>query len=274
MAQPEADTRIVGLAMCVSPHGRLHVESAATSEPGAAEFPESAARRVLQAFSDSSARGLLHLATVELQTPLPAGLGYARDLAKDYLTALCHAAGTDGATELAPVAPSPHDELAFRVLQAPPMKGLEYLSAEILQTWWRELDELVRGEIRDFPGGAQAYLREKNPLWRLVGRVTFHLAENKRDEQHPFAFMASYSNRLSAQGRVQHLPMAKALGEYAGARNRQALISLLSPIQAASEKSTLVKELVDSGDIYRPLAWAPRRPTGSSRISPRWRKPG
>ena len=31
------------------------------------------------------------------------------------------------------------------------------------------------------PGGAQAYLREKNPLWRLVGRVTFHLAENKRD---------------------------------------------------------------------------------------------
>ena len=43
---------------------------------------------MLQAFSDDPARGLLHLATVELQTPLPASLGYARDLAKDYLTAL------------------------------------------------------------------------------------------------------------------------------------------------------------------------------------------
>jgi non-specific serine/threonine protein kinase len=71
--------------------------------------------------------------------------------------------------------------------------------------------------------------------------------------------MASYSSRLSAQGRLQHLPMAKALQEYAGAKNRQALISLLSPIQAASENIAMVKELVDSGDIYRSLAWAPRQ---------------
>ena len=228
---------------------------------GAPGLPASAASRVLQAFSDGPAQGLLHLATVELQTLLPASLGYVRDVAKDYMTALCHAAGTDGATELAPVGP-PSEELAFRVLQAPPMKGLEYLSASILKSWWRELDEFVRREILAFPGGTQAYLHDKNPVWRLVGRVTFHLAENKRDEQYPFAFMASYSSRLSTQGRLQHLPMAKALQEYAGAKNRQALISLLSPIQTACEKSNLVKELVDSGDIYRPLAWTPRQAYG------------
>jgi non-specific serine/threonine protein kinase len=142
------------------------------------------------------------------------------------------------------------------------MKGLEYLSASVLRIWWQELDECVREDIRAFAGGAQAYLREKNPLWRLVGRVTFHLAENKRDEQHPFAFMASYSSRLSAQGRLQHLPLARALQDYAGSKNRQALISLLSPIQAASEHSAMVKELVDSGDIYRPLAWTPRQAYG------------
>ncbi len=262
MAQQEADHRFIRLALAISPQGRLHVAETVEADPAAPGLPESTARRVLQAFSDATARGLLHLATVELQTPLPASLGYARDVAKDYLTALCHAAGIDGSTELAPVAPPPSEELAFRALQGPPMKGLEYLSAEVLQSWWRELDEFIRGEIRAFPGGAQAYLREKNPLWRLVGRVTFHLAENKRDEKYPFAFMASYSNRLSAQGRLQHLPMAKALHEHAGAKNRQALISLLSPIQAACEKSSLVKELVDSGDIYRPLAWTPRQAYG------------
>jgi non-specific serine/threonine protein kinase len=256
----ETDNQCFKLALAISPQGRLHVEE--TAEADVMPLPEVTAKRVLQAFSERPSQGLLHLATVELQTVLPACLGYARDLARDYLTALCHTSGLDGTIEPVAVDPPPSGDLAFRTLQAPPMKGLEYLSAEVLQGWWRELDAFARGEIRAFSGGAQAYLREKNPLWRLVGRVTFHLAENKRDEQYPFAFMASYSSRLSAQGRLQHLPMAKALQEYAGAKNRQALISLLSPIQAASEKISLVKELVDSGDIYRPLAWAPRQAYG------------
>jgi non-specific serine/threonine protein kinase len=241
----------------ISPQGRLHLEE--TAEPEAPPLPEPIARRVLRAFADGPSRGLLHLATVELQTLLPPGLGYARDFARDYLTRLCHTPGLDGAAELAPLAPPPAEELAFRAIQAPPMQGLEYLSAEVLSGWWRELDDFVRGEVRAFPGGAQAYLQGKNPLWRLVGRVTFHLAENKRDTEHPFAFMASYGSRLSAQARLQHLPLAKALHDYAGARNREALIALLSPIQRASEKTALVKDLVDSGDIYRPLGGAPRQ---------------
>jgi non-specific serine/threonine protein kinase len=243
--------------LSISPQGRLHVEETAESE--APPLPAPIARRVLRAFAEGPSRGLLHLATVELQTPLPAGLGYARDFARDYLTRLCHTPGLDGAAELAPLAPPPAEELAFRAIQAPPMTGLEYLSAEALNGWWRELDDFVRGEIRTSPRGAQAYLQEQNPLWRLVGRVTFHLAENKRDAEHPFAFMASYASRLSAQARLQHLPLARALQDYAGARNRQALIALLSPIQRASEKTALVKDLVDSGDIYRPLAWTPRQ---------------
>ncbi len=258
MIRQDTDTPIAGVAPYVTPQGHLHVEATDAPGPGAPGLPQGVGRRVLEAFTTGMARGLLHLATVELQTPLPADLAYARDVARDYLTALCHVAGGDGDAEPAVVPPPSSEELAFRVLQAPPMKGLEYLSAEVLQGWWRELDEFVRAEIRASAGGVQAYLRERNPLWRGVGRVTFHLAENKRDEQYPFAFMASYSSRLSEQGRLQHRPLGKALQEYAGAKNRQGLIALLSPIQAASEKSELVKQLVESGDIYRPLAWTPR----------------
>src|SRR5437588_7097458 len=63
---------------------------------------------------------------------------------------------------------------------------------------------------------------------------------------------------MSPQGSHQHEPHGRALQQYAGARNRPALLSLLMPLQKASERSELVKELVDSGDVYHPLAWSPR----------------
>ena len=138
------------------------------------------------------------------------------------------------------------------------MQGCEYLTHEVLSAWWLELDALVRNEIERHGGGVQAYLSERSPQWRLVGRVTLHLAENKRDPQHPFAFLATYIPKLSAQGRVQHEPLGKALHEYAGAKNRTALLSLLLPIQRATERSPLIKEMVESGEIYQPLAWSPR----------------
>ena len=89
------------------------------------------------------------------------------------------------------------------------MRGLEYLTSAALSAWWSALDDHVRDEMRACKEGPHAYLRQKNPLWRLVGRVTLHLAENKRDPEHPFAFLATYAQRLSTQGRVQHLPLRR-----------------------------------------------------------------
>ncbi len=45
----------------------------------------------------------------------------------------------------------------------------------------------------------------------------------------------------------------------AGAKNKAALVRLLSPVQQASQRSAWVKDLVESGDIYQPLAWTPRQ---------------
>ena len=243
----------MAISLSISPQGRPYV-----AEPASADAP--AEKRVAAAFAESAARGLLHLATTELQSHLPPDLAFARDFGREYLTRLCHVPPTENA---AGASPSPlevpaSDELGAIALRAPPMRGLEYLTADVLAAWWAELDALVRAEARQHPGGLADYLREKNPLWRLVGRVTFHLAENKRDPDYPFAFMASYASRLSAQGRVQHLPLGRALEEYAGARNREKLLALLTPIQRAAERSAIAKELVESGEVYHPLAWTPR----------------
>jgi non-specific serine/threonine protein kinase len=249
------------IVLSISPHGRLFVEE--SDAEGVAALGGAAGRRVAAAFAESAARGLLHLATAELQTHLPPAFAFARDFAREYLTRVCHTPAPDGPRSDEPGRAEPlpapdHADLAATVLRAPPMRGLEYLGTAALASWWAELDALVRAEASATPGGVAAYLRERNPLWRLVGRVTFHLAENKRDPDHPFAFMATYATRLSAQGRVQHLPLGRALQEYAGAKRRGELLSLLTPVQRAAERSGLAKELVESGDVYHPLAWAAR----------------
>jgi hypothetical protein len=69
--------------LSISPHGRLFVETAPDSNEGAA-------KRIIEAFADSSSRGILHLSTTELQTSLPADLSFARDFGRAYLTQLCH----------------------------------------------------------------------------------------------------------------------------------------------------------------------------------------
>ena len=81
------------------------------------------------AFSESPACGLLHLATRELETSLPAPFGFARDLARLYLTRLCQTPTEGEQGTLAPVPHPSETDLAFQVLQAPPMQGLEYLNS-------------------------------------------------------------------------------------------------------------------------------------------------
>ncbi|MGC8624736.1 MAG: DEAD/DEAH box helicase [Phycisphaerae bacterium] len=237
----------------VTPEGKLLLVPS-DNDPIAA-LPRGVEQRIVDAFAGSESAGLLHLATVELETPLTPVLSYFRDFAREYLVRLCHTPGleTTAGPQAIPIPAA--EELSFRCMQAPPMPGLEYLNADTLIRCWNDLDQFVRGEIARVPGGTAAYLREKNPIWRLVGRVTFHLAENKRDLSSPFAFLATYTNRLTAQATLRHLPLNAALQEYAGAGNRERLIALLTPIERAAEKSQLVRELVESGDIYHPLAW-------------------
>ena len=236
----------MNLELSISRHGHLYVEGLPA--------PEAGAKRIHRAFSEGAAHGLLHLATVELQTDLPPAFSFARDWGRAYLTQLCHLPESDSVWSV----PLPSlEERTAAVLGAPPMRGAEYLSAEVLEAWWMEVDALARAEVKRAGGNVQEFLQQRNPLWRAVGRVTFHLAENKRDPVCPFAFLATYSSRLSVHGKLQHLPLERALQEYGAAKNRGALLSLLQPIQQAAERIEWVRDLADSGEVYQPLAWEP-----------------
>ncbi len=221
------------------------------------------------AFENSSADGLVLLASQALGHELPAGLVFWRGLARRFFQAVCHE-GEGAFEKWVSIAPPSDEDLSQLVAEAPPMRGLEYLDADLLRRLWTELRDLVVAEAGKHPEGAAAYLSTVNPLWHLLGRVTFHLAENKRDAERPFAFLATYTHRLSGQARLQHLPLADAVKTYAGAKDHAKLESLLEPVRRAAEQSSLVRELLDSKALFVAQAWsigqAHRFLTESSRI--------
>jgi non-specific serine/threonine protein kinase len=254
------------LRLAVSPAGHLHDSAPAAegvpvaeAEPTADDGLSAAARvRTRAAFARGTGTGLFHLGASEpATTTLAPALAFARDLGKAYVTRLCGLPDLEAERERAHVPPPGDDELARLAAGVPPMPGAEYVDAARLATWWTEIEAAFRSEIAAFPGSVQELLRERSALWNTVGRVCFHLAENPGDEEHPFAFLATYTSAVSKKARVAHAPLSRALAESSARGDRTALLSLLVPVQRAAERSPLVAELVESGDLYQPLAWTP-----------------
>jgi len=208
------------------------------------------------AFAADWREALFSLAAGRIDTEGSPAARFWQQVAERYLTALCQLPSHH--TRVAVEPPASADCAAW-VLAAPPMVGGEYLSEDSLRGVWSHLDKWVREAVGTTAGGLPAFLRARAPSWHQVGRVCFHLAENRNDEERPFAFMATYASGFGATGRVKHLPLRRALEQYAGARNRAALVALLSPIQQAAQTCDWVRELVDSGDVYQALAWTPER---------------
>ncbi len=213
-------------------------------------------RRVAEAFSSDVGEGLFALAAQRPDALLTPSVAYFRDFARLYLARLCHVPpGVNG--QLVALEPPEQGEIGTFILSVPPMQGAEYVCAEVLQGLWRHLDEWTRRSIARTKGGLVAFLSEHAPQWHQVGRVCFHLAENKRNPDYPFAFMATYTPSLSKGDRAQYLPLGRALEEYAGAKNKPVLVKLLTPVNEAAKRSDFVRELVDSGEVFHPQAWTP-----------------
>jgi SNF2 family DNA or RNA helicase len=232
--------------IALSPHGLLYLlpsANALISEP------------IQSAFATGSAEGLLFLGLHEGSTELPADLSYWLKLSQHYFSHLC---ALPESTHEPINLPPPREELTALCLSAPPMVGGEYLHVEILAELWESLHRRFQAELQKSHEPIQKFFTRHGSVWNLVGRVCFHLAENKGNEDIPFAFLATYTPRISTQGRAQYLPLGKALQEYAGEKHTKQLLQLLLPIQKGSEKSLFLKALVDSGEVFHALAWTPQ----------------
>ncbi|HLL55680.1 MAG TPA: DEAD/DEAH box helicase [Myxococcaceae bacterium] len=201
---------------------------------------------------------MLHLGACEVTTSLPSALAFWRDFGRRFMTALCATPELEDARDRVEVPPPTLADLERLARAAPPMEGGEYLTAGVLQSLWSDLLHAWRQQVQAWRGSVQELLTTKDPAWNVVGRVHLHLAENKRDSERPFAFLATYTTGLTAQGKPQHRPLGQAVRESSSARDKGRLLALLAPLQKAARLSGFIKELLDRGELFEPLAWTPR----------------
>ncbi|MBS0260488.1 MAG: DEAD/DEAH box helicase [Planctomycetes bacterium] len=239
------------LEIIITPAGQLRVVDADESVP---EIPVAAGERLVAAFEESTAGGLIELASPGLGETLPASLVFWRGFSRWFFQAVCQL-GENGFAQWSTLPAPAVGELEERVAAAPPMRGLEYLDVRLLTELWGALRDQVVTRAQAHRQGPASYLETVNPLWHLLGRVTFHLAENKRDAARPFAFLATYTHKISGQAKLQHLPMAEALKMYAGTKDLAKLESLLEPVKRAADRSPLVRGLLSSKALFAPQAW-------------------
>ena len=235
------------LGLRLTPQG--HLVSEETEDAPVLE--DKIAMRLVEAFAQGSGHGLMWLGAEEVGRALPPVLGWWRDFAARYVAGVCLRSSDTAFT----VPPPDGGELATLVLTAPMMPGAEYLTQDILKALWEETGAAFSASLAAAGMDIQAFLKSLNPAWNLIGRVHFNLAENRRDPDLPFAFLATYTTGLSDRATAQHVPLGQALSEYSGAANRDKLLSLLVPVQRAGETCGWLKAMVDAGEIFHPLRW-------------------
>lgn len=238
------------LALALSPAGHIYLEDA---DKNIHELPLAQAEKIQSYFAQGYGIGLLRLGLHHFEVTLPPSFCFWQRFAQHFIAEACKNSGLNSKEIVIPL-PVNLDLQEF-MFQAPFMTGGEYLNAEVLNEIWNEFNVALSRELDHFGGDLQNYLSAYNGNWNLVGRVCFHLAENKDNPSLPFAFLATYTTHLSTSAKVQHLPLGRALQEYAGEKNKSSLLALLLPVQKAASQSPLIQELVASNEIFQPLAW-------------------
>lgn len=242
-------------SLALSPEGHVYLNESILTE----EFlPLPIIEKLRASFAQGCQLGLLHLGIQDFGTALPPSFFFWQSFSRKFISQVCKLTNSSGNQALPSIPALNPTELQEILNRALFIQGIEYLNIDVLSSIWRSLSDALEMELSHFSGGVQDYLKLYNPRWNFVGRVCFHLAENKKNEEKPFAFLATYTTHLSQQAVAQHLPLKQALQNYAGKENHAALLALLLPVQRAADHSTFIKELVDSGTIFHAQTWSPK----------------
>ena len=144
------------------------------------------------------------------------------------------------------------DETSDRLLEiAPYLHGQSLLGRDWIEDAWRNLHASYAHYLRNRDGSIAQLLVSGSAHVQIVGRIFFHLVENKETDEFPFSFMATYAAEGGTSGKSRHLPLKNALMEYEDDNGK--LLQLLSTVHKAASGSRLIAELLDSGDIFHPI---------------------
>ena len=141
-AGPESKPRV--LVSERTPGGRILI--GASDEPGP-ELSRRTEGRILAAFAEGPAAGVLHLGVAEPGTDLHPSLEFWRDLGRMFVAAAC--AALDPLEPETFIHPEPEPgALAGHAESVPPMPGAEFVTAEVLEGLWRDLGSVLAERAR------------------------------------------------------------------------------------------------------------------------------
>ena len=237
----EAD-QIAPLSFRVSPHGHPLIQESASTNSWA------------KAFSVSTSEGIWTLATSTQVSDDT--VRFWRSIGNAFLLEIAERQHLPSASERTELDLS--DELLSDFVTAKPLcDGAEYITAENLRNLWSEMTQELREQLQheQHEGNLAGWLETRGGQFGLLGKVCLHLAENKRSESHPFAFMATVALTITDDGRVIYSPLGRALEDAEDAGEKNKILKLLVPLLEASQNIPWLSLAIAEKDIYGAQIW-------------------
>lgn len=200
-------------------------------------------------FCEQKYKTLFHLGFVAGQSNMSPSIAYLHHIADLLVRRICASPDIELVREDAEVTLE-KEEIERLKEEAPFAHGVEFVGEEWLLNLWNRLLLEFKEEIKQYTGTVAAYFVEFNPNISVAGRVFFHLVENQ-DDEFPFAFMATYSMKPPKSKKAIHTPLKNALLEFK--QDQKKLLSLMSTVAKAADKSRLISDLMESGEMFSPL---------------------
>jgi len=236
------------VAVCL-PGPRLVVDWNLTGRPLDRDR-ESLEEELFRRYGESESGFFLYLGFCGNTLLLSESMEFLRDFAGLYVKKMSQTPGLESLREKVSPALEPA-ELDEFIARRSFIIGGDSLTPDFLKGLWAEINRAFTDRLKVHKGTVEEFVKTFSPEIHIAGRVYFHLVESGKAGS-PFAFMATYSARLDSEGKTSHIPLKHALSEY-GSDSRK-LLELLSTVYSAAKESRIVAELIESGELFHPIA--------------------
>jgi hypothetical protein len=142
-------------------------------------------------------------------------------------------------------------DLSLFIDKFPAMTGSQIDLSSFLKDKWDLLNSTFHSLASTFRGSIDSLFQSLSPKQHHIDRIHFHLVENRKSQNRPFAFLATYTVKNSISGHVRHLPLKAALQEYADDKNK--LLELLAIVNKVSKNNPLISSFNQSGELFNPI---------------------
>lgn len=239
------------LIAAIFPDGTVHLEWTPTKKK-VYKNTHLLQKDIFKHSKDGFAACLLYLGFCDEEIPLSPSLTFFRDFAHLYSYKLSHTPDLEAQRAKIEI-PITDDEITDLLQKAPFMVGSQRFNKNILKQLWQQLHAYFLSKIQPYEGTIEDFIQTYSKHIHLVGRMQFHLVENPNSKKFPFSFLATYTPRYQKKKGTQKFTLKQSLEKF-NHKDRE-LLDLLNTIHFTAKECPLIKKMLESGELFHPLAW-------------------